>query len=124
MRSHFFHRARAAAELAVVAGFDQFVDERRDDGEADALVLAAGFDTECGHQVYLAGAGVAEEDDRLGAIQITAVGKRTHLGGEDAGGVDIEVFQGLDLGQFASESRLAILRCCRSSTSAASRALR
>jgi hypothetical protein len=63
----------SAAELAVVAGFDEFVDESGDGGEADALVLTACFDTECGHQVSLAGAGVAEQDDRLGAIQIAAV---------------------------------------------------
>jgi len=90
----------SAAELAVVAGFDEFVDESGDGGESDSLVLAACFDTECGHQVSLAGAGVAKEDDRLGAIQIAAVGKRTHLGCGDAGGVEIEVFQGLGLGQF------------------------
>jgi hypothetical protein len=60
----------SAAELAVVAGFDEFVDECGDGGEANALVLAACFDTEGGHQVCLAGAGVAEEDDWFGAFQV------------------------------------------------------
>ncbi len=80
--------------------FDEFVDQSGDGSESDALVLAAGFDAEGGHQVGFASAGVAEKDDRLCAVQIAAVGKSTNLSGGDAGGVEIEVFQGLDLGQF------------------------
>ena len=95
----FLPAGERAAELAVIAGFDEFVDERGNGSEANALVLTAGFDTEGRHQVRLAGTRFPQEDDGLSAFQIAAICKSAYLRNGDAGGVEIEFFDGLDLGQ-------------------------
>ncbi len=47
----------------------------------------------------LAGTSFPHEDDGLSAFQIAAICKSAYLRSGDAGGVEIEFFHGLDLGQ-------------------------
>ena len=115
--------AEDAAELAVIARFDEFVDERRRGGEANPLALAAGFATQRRHQVGFAGPSFTQEDDRLGAFEVAAFRQFAYLRRGDAGGVEVELFQGFDVGSLALTSA-GRSRRSRSSSSAARRVSR
>jgi hypothetical protein len=64
-----------AGQGALVGGFDEFVDELGGRDVADPAALLAGGEPEADEQVGLAGAGVAEQDDRLAGVQVSVGGE-------------------------------------------------
>ena len=67
--------------------FDELVDQRSRSRKAHSLALSAGRDGEAGGKMTLAGAGVADQQYRLGTFEIASFGQ-----GADAGGGEMEQF--------------------------------
>ncbi len=83
----------------MAGGFGELVDQGGGGGVADPPALFAGGQPESDEQVGFAGAGVAEQHDRLTGVDPRAGGEGGE-GGRDAGdGVGVEVGQPLDAGE-------------------------
>ena len=72
-----------AGELALAGGFGEFVDEQGAGGVADPAALLAGGHAEPDQEVGFAGAGVAEQHDRVSGVDPGAGGEGGELGGAD-----------------------------------------
>jgi hypothetical protein len=87
-------------ELAVVGGFDQFVDQLGGQGVADAEPGHGGFGAQCYQQVGFAGAGVADQAEREALFDPVAGGQGVDDGGVEVGvGVEVEGAQRLLAGE-------------------------
>ena len=62
-------------QLLVIAGLDEFVDQRGGGDEADREALLAGRQAETEGDVGLAGPTVAERDEVLAALDVLAAGQ-------------------------------------------------
>lgn len=83
------HRLR---QLLVVGCFDEFVDQLRGEGVADAVAGLGGRGPEGDQQVRLAGAAVADEAERLPGLDPAAGGELVNDGGVDGlVGVEVEL---------------------------------
>src|SRR5680860_1084689 len=84
----------------VVGGFDELVDQCCGGGVAHAATLVAGGDAEGDEQVRFAGAGVAEQDQRLTTVDPRAARQGGEQPGWDRrGGGGVERLEGLDPGE-------------------------
>ena len=68
------------ADLVVLLGFDQFVDQRGCGGETDAPLLPAGGQAQSGGEVSLSSAAVADQYERFLSIDIAAFGQLADAG--------------------------------------------
>jgi hypothetical protein len=64
--------------------FDELINQCRGRRKAHSSALAAGGDSQAGGKMTLAGTGIADQQDRLGAFKIATFGP-----GADAGGWDM-----------------------------------
>ena len=87
-------------QLLVIAGLDEFVDQRGGGDEADREALLAGRQAETEGDVGLAGAAVAERDEVLAALDVLAAGQlqdqRLVERGDD---LEVEAVEALDHGE-------------------------
>ena len=83
-------------QLLLVGGLDQLVDELGGQGVADPVAGHGGLGAQRDQQVGLAGAGVADQAQRLALLDPVAGGEGVDDGGVDVGvGVEVEVAQRL-----------------------------
>ena len=83
----------------LLLGFDPFVDPAGGRDKAGPFLLATGRYAQTGGQVGFAGARVADENDRLGPVEIVTFGEWLQPDGRDGGsGAEIEVLQGFQAG--------------------------
>src|SRR5262249_14852112 len=86
-----------AGQRPLVGGFDELVDQGGGGDVADPAALLAGGQAQADQQVGLAGAGVAEQHDRLALVQVGAGGQAGEDGrGDGRVGVGAEVGQPFD----------------------------
>src|SRR5712692_5602222 len=84
------------AELQLMLGLDQFVDQRCRSREAYPALLTAGRNRQSGEQMSLAGAAVAYKDDGLSPCDIAAFGELVNLLRRDLRALrEVELLQGL-----------------------------
>ena len=87
-------------QLLVIAGLDEFVDQRGGGDEADREALLAGRQAETEGDVGLAGPTVAERDEVLAALDVLAAGQlqdqRLVERGDD---LEVEAVEALDHGE-------------------------
>jgi hypothetical protein len=77
--------------------FDELVDQRSGCGKAHSSALTTGGDRQAGGEMTLAGAGVADQQDRLGAFEIAAFGQGADAGSRDMRRLsEVELFERLD----------------------------
>jgi hypothetical protein len=62
-------------ELALLLGFDQFVDQRGSRGEPHPPFLATGRHAQAREQMRLPRPAVPQEDHRLGPVEVAALGE-------------------------------------------------
>src|SRR5947209_3984448 len=87
-----------AGEFLAALGFLELVRERSERGEPNAASLLAGTDSECDAEVGLAGAAVANQDDRVTVIDPGALSERGDRGLRDLRVVgEPEVLESFDL---------------------------
>jgi hypothetical protein len=73
------------AELQLVLGLDQFVDQCCRSRESHSALLPAGRDRQSGEQMSLAGAAITYKDDWLRLRDVVALGQFVDLLGRDLG---------------------------------------
>jgi hypothetical protein len=77
-------------------GFDHFIDQPGSRGEAYAALLPARGDGQAGQQMGLAGAAVADKNDRLRFGDVVALGQFMDLLGRNLGiAYEVELVEGL-----------------------------
>ena len=87
-------------EVVFPLRFDELVDQCRGGGEAHSATLTAGADGQAGGEMALAGARVADQQDRFGAFEITAFGQGTKPRSRDIRRLrEVELIERLDPGQ-------------------------
>jgi hypothetical protein len=74
-----------AAELQLMFGFDQLVDQTGGGGEPHPSFLAAGGHRQTGEQVRFAGTTIADKDDRFGALYVATLSQFLDLQRRDLG---------------------------------------
>ncbi len=89
-----------AAQTLFALRFDELVDQRRGSRKAHSPPLTTGGDSQAGGKMTLAGAGVTDQQDWLGAFEIAAFGQGADAGGRDVRRLsEVELFERLDPGQ-------------------------
>ena len=90
-------------EALLVTGFNQLMDEGGGGGEADRKALLAGGQTQAQRNVGFAGAGIAEGDHVLAALQIFASSELQHerlvKAGQSGEVVAVEALHGRETGR-------------------------
>jgi|SRR5271154_5150360 len=123
MTLHAGPAGQHAAQTLLPLCLDQLVDERGGGGEAHTSALTADRDRQAGGQVTLAGAGIADQQDRLGAFEIIPFDQSSDTDSRDVGRLrESNSSSVLIRGRWASCRRNSIERRSRSSTAACSRA--